>query len=173
MWTLGHMVPLQEHLWAIHKHISLCSNAAAAKSLQSCLTLCNPINGSPPGSPWDSPGKSTGVGCYFLIHYVAIVLHKNYPYSLQWSLCYLSNGINNHSMHTSSPSEPSPQQSEPKRKAWEGTTWHFILLWPKGDFHWLYDMSLSFHWDIKGGKCEGSPSKHLEGGHAKSDLKSG
>ena len=26
-------------------------NAAAAKSLQSCLTLCNPIDGSPPGSP--------------------------------------------------------------------------------------------------------------------------
>ena len=25
--------------------------AAAAKSLQSCLTLCDPINGSPPGSP--------------------------------------------------------------------------------------------------------------------------
>ena len=25
--------------------------SAAAKSLQSCLTLCNPIDGSPPGSP--------------------------------------------------------------------------------------------------------------------------
>ena len=25
--------------------------AAAAKSLQSCPTLCNPIHGSPPGSP--------------------------------------------------------------------------------------------------------------------------
>ena len=25
--------------------------AAAAKSLQSCLTLCNPIDGSPPVSP--------------------------------------------------------------------------------------------------------------------------
>ena len=25
--------------------------AAAAKSLQSCPILCNPINGSPPGSP--------------------------------------------------------------------------------------------------------------------------
>ena len=25
--------------------------AAAAKSLQSCPTLCNPIGGSPPGSP--------------------------------------------------------------------------------------------------------------------------
>ena len=25
--------------------------AAAAKSLQSCLTLCNPTDGNPPGSP--------------------------------------------------------------------------------------------------------------------------
>ena len=42
--------------------------AAAAKSLQSCLTLCDPIVGSPPGSrPWDSPGKNTGVGCRFLL----------------------------------------------------------------------------------------------------------
>ena len=28
-----------------------CSAAAAAKSLQSCPTLCNPIDGSPPDSP--------------------------------------------------------------------------------------------------------------------------
>ena len=27
------------------------STAAAAKSLQLCLTLCEPIDGSPPGSP--------------------------------------------------------------------------------------------------------------------------
>ena len=27
------------------------STAATAKSLQSCLTLCDPIDGSPPGSP--------------------------------------------------------------------------------------------------------------------------
>ena len=27
------------------------SAAAAAKSFQSCLTLCDPIDGSPPGSP--------------------------------------------------------------------------------------------------------------------------
>ena len=25
--------------------------ATAAKSLQTCLTLCDPLNGSPPGSP--------------------------------------------------------------------------------------------------------------------------
>ena len=42
--------------------------AAAAKSLQSCPTLCDPLDGSPPGSPfWDSPGKNTGVGCHFLL----------------------------------------------------------------------------------------------------------
>ena len=32
-------------------HYQLPSAAAAAKSLQSCLTLCDPIDGSPPGSP--------------------------------------------------------------------------------------------------------------------------
>ena len=45
------------------------SAAAAAKSLQSCLTLCDAIDGSPPGfpHPWESPGKNTGVGCHFLL----------------------------------------------------------------------------------------------------------
>ena len=42
--------------------------AAAAKSLQSCPTLCDPTDVSPPGSrPWDSPGKNTVVGCHFLL----------------------------------------------------------------------------------------------------------
>ena len=43
--------------------------AAAAALLQSCWTLCDPIDGSPPGSPhpWNSPGKNTGVGCHFLL----------------------------------------------------------------------------------------------------------
>ena len=42
---------------------------AAAKSLQSCLTLCDPRDGSPTRlcRPWDSPGKNTGVGCHFLL----------------------------------------------------------------------------------------------------------
>ena len=33
----------------IAKHLMVAT--AAAKSLQSCLTLCDPIDGSPPGSP--------------------------------------------------------------------------------------------------------------------------
>ena len=43
--------------------------AAAAKSLQSCLTLCDSIGGSPKGSPrpWDSSDKNTGVSYHFLL----------------------------------------------------------------------------------------------------------
>ena len=39
-----------------------------AKSLHSCLTLCDPVHHSPPGSsPWDSLGKNTRVGCHALL----------------------------------------------------------------------------------------------------------
>ena len=31
--------------------LEMAAAAAAAKSLQSCSTLCDPIDGSPPGSP--------------------------------------------------------------------------------------------------------------------------
>ena len=43
--------------------------AAAAKSLQSCPTLCWPHRRQPIRlpRPWDSPGKNTGVGCHFLL----------------------------------------------------------------------------------------------------------
>ena len=46
-------------------HGHFCTAVAAAKSLQSCLTLCDPVDGRE--SPWDSPGKNTGVGCHFLL----------------------------------------------------------------------------------------------------------
>ena len=46
------------------------SAAAAAKSLQSCPTLCDPIDGSPPGSP--VPGINTGVGCHFLLQCIKV-----------------------------------------------------------------------------------------------------
>ena len=44
-------------------------SAAAAKSLQMCPTLCDPIDGTPTRlpSPWYSPSKNTGVGCHFLL----------------------------------------------------------------------------------------------------------
>ena len=40
-----------------------------ANSLQSCLTHCDPMDHSPPGSPvhGDSPGMNTGMGCHALL----------------------------------------------------------------------------------------------------------
>ena len=43
-------IPMDFFLTKINKTI-LKFTAAAAKSLQSCPTLCDPIDGSPPGSP--------------------------------------------------------------------------------------------------------------------------
>ena len=47
---------------------------AAAKSLQSCPTLCDPIDSGPPG--WDSPGKNTEVGCHFLLQCMRVVSER-------------------------------------------------------------------------------------------------
>ena len=94
------------------------AGAAAAKSLQSCPTLCDPIDGSPPGSlvpgilqartlewaaisfsnawkwkvkvkslscvrlsatPWDFPGKSTGVGCHCLLLILVQIVANIFP----------------------------------------------------------------------------------------------
>ena len=40
-----------------------------AQLLQSCLTFCDPVNCSPPGSSVheDSPGSNTGMGCHALL----------------------------------------------------------------------------------------------------------
>ena len=44
-----------------------------AQSLQSCPTVCDPVDGSLPGSSlWDSPGKNSGVGCHFLLQCIKV-----------------------------------------------------------------------------------------------------
>ena len=52
---------------------------ARAKSLQSCLTLCNTMDCSLPGSSvhGDSPGKNTGVGCNFLLQGTFLTQESN------------------------------------------------------------------------------------------------
>ena len=47
MMTEWHVTQLSYYI----SQFARCSAAAAAKSLQSCPTLCDPIGGSPPGSP--------------------------------------------------------------------------------------------------------------------------
>ena len=76
--------------------------SAAAKSRQSCLTLCDPIDGSPPGShPWDSPGKNTRVGCHSLLHIRSIS-------SVQFSCSVVSNSLQPHESQHARPPCPSP-----------------------------------------------------------------
>ena len=66
-----------------------------APLLQSCLTLCDPMDCSPPGSSVheDSPGKNTGVGCHaplqgiFPIQYsnsCLLHLHSDFPNSQEY-----------------------------------------------------------------------------------------
>ena len=54
------------YLWATRDTLLM---AAAAKSLQSCTTLCDQHGRQPTGlcHPWDFPGKNAGVGRHFLL----------------------------------------------------------------------------------------------------------
>ena len=76
-WTAAHQVPLSYSIsqgllkFMLIKLVMVWVYACMrAKSLQSCPTLCDPMNCCPTGSsvygilcPWDSPDKNTGVGC--------------------------------------------------------------------------------------------------------------
>ena len=47
---------------------------------QSCPTLCDPMDYSPPGSslcPWNSPGKNTGVGSHFFLQKIFLTQGLN------------------------------------------------------------------------------------------------
>ena len=50
-----------------------------SKSLQSCLTLCNPVDCSPPGFSvhGDSPGKNTKVRCHALLQGIVLIQEAN------------------------------------------------------------------------------------------------
>ena len=67
--------------------------AAAAKSLQSCPTLCDPTDPTRLPSPWDSPGKNTGVGCHFLLQCVKVKSERKSltcvrPFATPWTAAY-------------------------------------------------------------------------------------
>ena len=55
--------------------------AAAAKSLQSCPTLCNPIDRSPPGS------SVPGILQARILEWVAIFFSNAWKWKWKWSLC--------------------------------------------------------------------------------------
>ena len=61
----------------------MCSAWLACLITQSCPTLCDPVDCSPPGFSVheDSPGKNTGVGCHALLQRIFLTQGSN-PYLL-------------------------------------------------------------------------------------------
>ena len=66
------------------KYNCVCTAAAAAKLLQSCLTQ-RPHGLQPTRlhHPWDSPGKNTGVGCHFLLQCMKVKSESEVTQSCQ------------------------------------------------------------------------------------------
>ena len=57
------------------------------------MTLCNPMDGSPPGASvsWSFPGKNTEVGCHSLgVRQDIFLTWMKYPSHWQSTLCFLS-----------------------------------------------------------------------------------
>ena len=73
--------------------VCVCAHAHTRLVIQSCLTLCNPMDHSLPGSSGygDSPGKNTGVGCHFLLQGIFVTqgLNPGLPHCRR-ILCHLS-----------------------------------------------------------------------------------
>ena len=67
---------------------------------QLCLTLCDPMNCSLPGSSihGNFPRKTTGVGCHFLLQEI-----------------FLSQGLNSHILHWQADSLPMNHLGSPER----------------------------------------------------------
>ena len=87
-WSWGICVKDGRHEWLVEwtthsPHIMGVS--LHAKSFHSCLTLCDPVDCSPPGSSvhGDSPGKNTGVGCHALLQGIFPTQGSN-PGLLHW-----------------------------------------------------------------------------------------
>ena len=76
--TAPHLLYCYEADLGHYKISSITFQFVCAQSLQSCLTLCDPMF----LCPWDSPGKNTGVGCHAL-------LQRIFPRSNPHLLCLL------------------------------------------------------------------------------------
>ena len=104
---------------------------------QSCLTLCEPMDCSPPGSfcPLNSPGKNIRVGSHSLLqgifptkgsnphflHYRQILYHLNHQgslhtHSVQFSHSVMSDSLRTHESQHARPPCPSPTPGYVKQR---------------------------------------------------------
>ena len=128
-----------------------------AKSLQLCLTLCDPMDCTPPGSSvhGDSPGKNTGVDCHALLQGdlpdLGILPESLVFHCVQFSSVTQScPTLRSHGLQLPCPS-PSPQvcsNSCPSSQRWHPTLSHPLsLLWLWG-YKYLLETLLSVLLDI-------------------------
>ena len=73
--------------------LSIMVAAAAAKSLQSCLTLCDPTDGSPPGSAVPGILQNTGAGCHLPLQCMKVKSEK-----WKWSRSVASDSLRPHGL---------------------------------------------------------------------------
>jgi len=86
---MGNILALN-HLFFKPLNSSCASAAAAAKALQSCPTLCDPIDGSPPGSP--IPGILQARTLEWVAIYLSSVLRHLAFFIVQLSHQYMTTG---------------------------------------------------------------------------------
>ena len=74
LWSkIHHSVEIHTTSWKLDLHWGKNHCLCTCVPIQSCPTLCDAMDCSPPGScPWDSPGRSSGVGCHFLLQGIPI-----------------------------------------------------------------------------------------------------
>ena len=70
----------QPHSFRVCTEYPIKKEKKESEFAQSSLTVCNPMDCSLAGSsihPWDFPGKSTGVGCHFLLQEIFLAQELN------------------------------------------------------------------------------------------------
>ena len=102
--------------------------AAAAKSLQSCPTLCDPIDGSPPGSP------IPGILQAKILEWVAISFSNAWNWKVKWSHSVVSDSSGPHGLQ---PTRLFCPLDSPGKSA--GVGCHCLL---------LQDTSLPYSWSV-------------------------
>ena len=76
---LGEYGSAFEELHPHHDGVNAPLTVCVCSGTQSCQTLCDPMNCSPPGSfvHGKSPGKNTGVGCHALLQGIFLTQGSN------------------------------------------------------------------------------------------------
>ena len=104
---------------------------------QSCLTLCNPMDCSPPSSSVhaDSPGKNTGVGCHALLQGIfltqglnpGLLYCRQIVYHLSHQGSFLLYGYHKASVQFSSVAQSCPTLCNPMNRSTPGLPVHHQL----------------------------------------------